>query len=58
MASGNSSLDEPEQHQAALRHLGLNSGPDNVEPILRKRQYVLQVSRCNSGDGGWWLFKN
>lgn len=51
MASGNSSLDEPEQHQAALRHLGLNSGPDNVEPILRKRQYVLQVSRWNSGDG-------
>lgn len=40
LASGTSSLDEPEQ---ALRTMHLSSPEDDVEPILQKRQYVLQV---------------
>lgn len=41
--SASNSLDE--STELALRNLGLgaSSNPDNVEPILRKRQYVLQV---------------
>ena len=39
LASGTSSLDEQEQGLRSM-HLG---NPDDVEPILRKRQYVLQV---------------
>lgn len=39
IASGSGSLDEQEQ---GLRHMHLGN-PDDVEPILRKRQYVLQV---------------
>ena len=39
LASGTGSLDEQEQGLRSM-HLG---NPDDVEPILRKRQYVLQV---------------
>ena len=39
-SQGMSSLDEQEQ---GLRSMQLGINPDDVEPILRKRQYVLQV---------------
>lgn len=39
LASATGSMDEQEQ---GLRNMHLGN-PDDVEPILRKRQYVLQV---------------
>lgn len=39
LVSGTGSMDEQEQ---GLRNMHLGN-PDDVEPILRKRQYVLQV---------------
>jgi hypothetical protein len=39
-SQGMCSLDEQEQ---GLRSMQLGINPDDVEPILRKRQYVLQV---------------
>ena len=40
MGSGSGSIDEAEH---TLRNIHL-ANPDDVEPILRKRQYVLKVN--------------